>query len=43
MLPFGGWGVGAANQGRESLEGRRLSAKENEISIDSVMAGNVPF
>lgn len=27
MLPFGGWGVGAANQGRESLEGRRLTCK----------------
>lgn len=40
--------VGAANprldEGRDSLEGKRdVCAKENEISIDCEMAGNVTF
>lgn len=37
-MPVWGWGVGAVNEGRQSLEG-----KENEISIDSEMTGNVTF
>lgn len=43
-MPVWGWGAEAADEGRDSPEGKRdFCAKENEISIDSEMAGNVTF
>lgn len=41
-MPVWGWGVGAVNEGRESLEGKEPSVQK-KISIASEMAGNVPF
>lgn len=41
---YWGRGVGAVNEGRDCVEGKRdFCARENEISIESEMAGNVPF
>ena len=41
---YWGRGVWAVNEGRDSVEGKRdFCARENEISIESEMAGNVPF